>query len=381
MRLNLCTWSTILAASGLLLGISGSPLDRRQSRYFACPRQLQQVLTENSYEYGNFLAPTAALVETTISGKATTIEVAAPTSSKAATSTTADSDRTVIASSTTSSATYSSTAAPLDPSEHPLQCMDENAKPFCLPHNHQDVYVGSKYYGKPGPAPFQRRDTAHEALLVTWNRKYFAEHANITIILNYANETAVQAWSSPPTDNLKGLLTVDMDKAWLKGYSRNNLTFFLTADGKTYDGPEVSLQHEPPRHAPNQSTGGKIDKTGLMIGLPVALGFVLFVVVGLWFGMRKTRRIGLGSVMGRGKHGYGSRKSRRQRMDLRKKSDVLLQERELGAREPAYRDEAPPRPNFAQGHARDASLGSLVSQDEEPRNHFRSEVERQRTGR
>ncbi|EON64696.1 hypothetical protein W97_03929 [Coniosporium apollinis CBS 100218] len=240
--------------------------------------------------------------------------------------------------------------------------MDENAKPFCLPHNHQEVYVGSKYY-------------------VTWNRKYFAEHANITIILNYANETAVQAWSSPPTDNLKGLLTVDMDKAWLKGYSRNNLTFFLTADGKTYDGPEVSLQHEPPRHAPNQSTGGKIDKTGLMIGLPVALGFVLFVVVGLWFGMRKTRRIGLGSVMGRGRHGYGSRKARRQRMDSRKKSDVLLQERELGAREAEYRDEAPPRPNFAQGHVRDTSLGSLVSQDDEPRNHFRSEVERQRTGR
>ncbi len=222
----------------------------------------------------------------------------------------------------------------------------------------------------------------NDALIVTWNRKYFAEHANITIILNYANESSIQAWSSPAVDNIRGLLTVDMDKAWLQGYTRYNLTFYLTADGKTYDGPEVSLVHPPPHRAPNQSTGGKIDKMGLTIGLPVSLGFVLFVVVGLWLGMRKQRKIGLGNIMSRSRHGYGTGKSKRQRTGMGKKEDIRLQERELlSAREPEYRDDATPRPTFVKGHARDVSLGSLVSEDDGPRNHFRSEVERQRTGR
>jgi len=83
----------------------------------------------------------------------------------------------------------------------------------------------------------------------------------------------------------------------------------------------------------------------------------------------------LGNVMGRRGHGYGERKSRRQRVG-RGKGAIRLEEQEI--RSPEYRDDA-------RGHARGDSLGSLVSEDAiTPAggrgNHFRDEVQRQKTG-
>jgi hypothetical protein len=131
------------------------------------------------------------------------------------------------------------------------------------------------------------------------------------------------------------------------------------------------LQHyEPPEptKAPN--------KGGLYIGLPVALGFVVFILVGLFFGMKKHRTIGLGNIMGRRNKGYGVGKSRRQRMGLGKKGAIRLEDRERQSG-PQFRD--------AQGHNRDVSLGSLVGDDEirpAPRgNEFREEMQRQKTSR
>ena len=178
-----------------------------------------------------------------------------------------------------------------------------------------------------------------------------------------------------------------MDQAWLQGYSEYNLTFyalmFESADPSSksvpYDGPNVMLTNTPPSHyAPPEQT--KLpNKMGLMVGLPVSLGFCFLVVVGLWLGMRKHRTIGLGNVMGR-RGGYGAGKSRRQRLGFGKKGAIRLQEREVSA-EPQYRD-MPPAPRIP-GHGREESLGSLVSDDgiRPHGNAFRQELERQKTGR
>lgn len=146
-------------------------------------------------------------------------------------------------------------------------------------------------------------------------------------------------------------------------------------DGKKtepYDGPTFMLSHAPPNHYPPPPPN-KLDKTGLFIGLPLGLAFVAFVVIGLFVGMRKSRTIGIGNIMGRHNRGYGMGKSRRQRLGLGKKGAIRLEERNV----PQYGER--------RGHSRGDSLGSLVSDDgNRPApgtNHFRDEIERQRTGR
>lgn len=213
---------------------------------------------------------------------------------------------------------------------------------------------------------------------VTWDPDFYGgENTTINVIINYANDSTTQAWSSGPILNSLGVTTVTMDKAWLQGYSLYNLTLkamFHETATDVYQGPEVMLTNKPPNHYPAPPKS-KPNKEGLMIGLPVSLGFVALVVVGLFLGMRKHRHIGLGNIMGR-KKGYGARQSRRQRLGLgSKKGAIRLEQRDLGA-EPEYRDDLPPP--RTPGHTRDESLGSLV---ETPRqNAFRSEIERQQTG-
>lgn len=166
------------------------------------------------------------------------------------------------------------------------------------------------------------------------------------------------------------------------GYDMYNLTFHAinfegddpTKKATTYDGPMFTIKNEPPRHYPPPPVNKLPNKEGLMIGLPVGLGFVLLVVVGLLFGMRKHRTIGLGNIMGRRNRGYGVGKSRRQRLGLGKKGAIRLEAQQPGAQ---Y--------STVPAHTRGESLGSLMSDDEiRPApggNQFRDEIRRQKTGR
>lgn len=128
-----------------------------------------------------------------------------------------------------------------------------------------------------------------------------------------------------------------------------------------------------------------------MIALPIALGCCAFIVLGLFFGMRKHRILGVGSVYGRRGRGYGERKSRRQRLAVQKGA-IRLEEREV-PQEPRYADadadadEITPAPRTTEqrwqppaNHRREESLGSLVDGDES--NAFRRELRaQQRAGR
>jgi hypothetical protein len=218
------------------------------------------------------------------------------------------------------------------------------------------------------------------------------------------------AFTSPGEPKEKSFTTVTMQDSYLQGVSNNTLEFTLVSftpgttgakDAVPVDGPTVFLSKAPATHyAPPPHT--KLPSNlSLLIGLPLGLGALVFVSLGLFFGMRKHRHIGVGSVMGK-RAGYGVGKSRRQR--LGKKGAIRLEEREVlqsrsqGARtgdmdrtrgddeiRPADSEDTTtqmwPLPPARGGHQRDESLGSLVSESEAGNNGFRREVERQRTGR
>ncbi len=190
-----------------------------------------------------------------------------------------------------------------------------------------------------------------------------------------------------------------MDKAWLQGSGRNNLTLTIislapNANAKinATAGPVVSLTNRPATHYPAPPTTKAPNRLGLLVGIPVGLCFFVFVLCGLFFGMRKHRKIGLGNVMGR-RRGYGVGKSRRQR--LGKNGAIRLGEAEGadGGKEAAhFKDEPAEGVELQQRspeHAREVNLGSLADSPstegfghvDTHGNAFRDEISRQRAGR
>ena len=180
----------------------------------------------------------------------------------------------------------------------------------------------------------------------------------------------------------RGFLSLTISKDWLQGYKNVNLSLVALYyapnsqhTGSSFDGPVLLLETE--YYAPPPKT--KLPNTeSLAIGLPVALGGCILIIAGVFFWNRKTRQIGLGSVMGRGK-GYGAGKSRRQRMGI-KKGDIMLQDRQALPISPQYRDDdeirTMPGRQGQNNHGREESLGSLVSEEEH--NAFRREMNTQR---
>lgn len=174
--------------------------------------------------------------------------------------------------------------------------------PFCLPQDGADVIVDATYY-------------------VTWNADFYPLNASITIEMRYSNSTVGDsAFTSEKTDNSYGYLPLHMRKEWLQEKAHNDLTFYLIelnpASGTRASirkGPRITLHPKPVEHY-KPSPPMTFNKRALFIGLPVSLSVIIVVVAGLFFGMRESRRIGLGSVMGSRGKGYGIGKSKSQRL-------------------------------------------------------------------
>ena len=247
--------------------------------------------------------------------------------------------------------------------------------------------------------------------LVTWDPTRFAANTTISVLLNYANDTSNGnrvAWTSPGTPREKGFVTVKMEDSWRMGTRNATLEFVLTSyaansqkTAQSVDGPTIYLA-QASSHYPPPPENKLPDKTSLMIGLPVGLGALAFVLIGLYFGMRKHRKIDVSHIMERMNRnkGYAGRKSKRQRLGL-KKGAIRLEERELNDPARDYRDAdeihaAPARGNYGREdygrddfsrppviprRGTDESLGSLVSDQGQGGNAFRNEIEKQRTGR
>ncbi|KAI9792141.1 MAG: hypothetical protein M1833_001255 [Piccolia ochrophora] len=275
-------------------------------------------------------------------------------------------------------------------------------QPFCLPKNMSDVYVGDTYY-------------------VTWDPDAFPVNTSLILLLDYANASTPDlpsagrnAWTAPTTPVSYGFTSVTMDESWLRSLGRNNLTFraqIITTEPEEAVGrrigPTVSLIEPPKQHYPAGPPTAPPNRLGLIVGLPVSLTAVAVLCCGLAYGMRKKRRIGLGSVMGRGRGGYGVGKSRRQRMRGARRgargSGAIRLDDDIGApptpRDGGFRDEplgggversptdAAARDGRREGTG-DGSVGATDGHDgfrdyRDPAggNAFRSEVDRQRDGR
>ena len=186
-----------------------------------------------------------------------------------------------------------------------------------------------------------------------------------------------------------------MKGEWLHDNPRVNLSFTMrhfdpaTKEAGSHAGPFITLTNAAAVHFPPPAPSTP-NRLGVLVGIPVGLGFVALILCGLCIGMRKHRKINMGSIMGR-KKGYGVGKSRRQRTG--KGRGIQLQEREIkGPGEAVFRDNpvaAGEAGRKFQGHNREESLGSLVnSPAREDFDHgrsggnaFREEIARQQTGR
>lgn len=206
-------------------------------------------------------------------------------------------------------------------------CNDVTAKPFCLPVNNTAVYPGESYY-------------------VTWNPSYFGPNSTLNIMLNLSNDTSRNVWSSGPISSVIGVTSVALKQDLPLEDTAYNLTFFAqqfdTATGISlamYDGPVVQLKAKPSfRYDPPTPASAK-EEPGVKIGVPVCLGGLAIIAVGLFYGIRKRKSNRKGWS-----RGYGIRKSRWQRLGRRgrsKEDEITLQEREL-LRMEDYTDHAPP---------------------------------------
>ena len=100
------------------------------------------------------------------------------------------------------------------------------------------------------------------------------------------------------------------------------------------------------------------------------------VIAVLYFGMRKTRHIGLGSVMGR-RRGYGVHKSRKQR--LGKRGNIGLGEEEAISSDSVFRDD-PLENNMELGNGKYQD-STREDRSRNAGNVFREEIARQQNVR
>ncbi|CAJ2499664.1 Uu.00g025170.m01.CDS01 [Anthostomella pinea] len=226
--------------------------------------------------------------------------------------------------------------------------LDGDDAPWCQPTDAQQLFVGTTYY-------------------FLWDADYFTEpNTTVQVVGNFVNmttgETIEQAFTSPNTAASWGFWSLKIDSSLLRHQSAYNITMTLaslpSAGNKATikQGPKVEVTTRP---GPTPNSGSKANAAALYIALPTVLGFILLCLFGTYLWNRKTRKIELGSIMGRGRRGYGVGKSSRSRMGLGKKNKaserVELMEREVEADGGELYRDAPARPR------RDSdALGSLA---------------------
>jgi hypothetical protein len=180
---------------------------------------------------------------------------------------------------------------------------------------------------------------------------------------SYINETtgeiASQAFSSDKIASGWSYYAWAVDSKLLQGKSAKNITLFLNAldqDGnttaKSYTGPTVlvtkpATYHQP---APKMPQGA-----ALYIGLPTVLGFCVVMIFGVCLWNRQARKISIGNIMSRSRHGYGIAKGRARRMGRRDRKAHNIRLMDQLPEDQHYRDE--PRDYPARGGSGDDDDG------------------------
>lgn len=210
---------------------------------------------------------------------------------------------------------------------------DANPDPFCqpLPWDVQEYRPGNTYY-------------------FTWDPTWF-KNPNTTIKIqgDYINDTTgdasttLQAFESSNIVASWGYWAWTTNRDMLQKHHAVNISISMGAlkpggaalGPDLIRGPRILLSDAPvPKPKPVPTPTGP----ALYIGLPVILGFALICIFGVCLWNARHRKIELGNIMSRGRHGYGINKSARSRMGLGGKSKdkksaerVQLMERELAS--------------------------------------------------
>lgn len=148
-------------------------------------------------------------------------------------------------------------------------------------------------------------------LKVTWDPEYFGHNTSIKIVAFYDQKGTDQAFATDYMSSGWGYYEWKVKKNLFspKQYKKQHtLNITIGFGAKNHNdhrvhwvrGPTVTIVrtrrfHEHKNELP--------DGAALYIGIPAVVGFVLLVSCGTCLMNRKLRRIGVGSVMGRGK-GY-----------------------------------------------------------------------------
>ncbi|KAI0595579.1 hypothetical protein F4775DRAFT_568883 [Biscogniauxia sp. FL1348] len=370
--------ASFTAASLLLSSVSAVPNLRRRTTTSA----LDAWVTVDDEGQPSTVTPQV----TTVDGTATTISPA-PNDVTATVFTQTSMGRVTTTTGTTPAIPTATSGAAGDfPVCHNL---DGEFAPWCSPTNGTKLYPGTTYY-------------------FIWDPDYFAQ-PNTTVIIqgNYVNETTGnitdQAFESSKTTAAWGFWSYKVEDSLLKYQAAKNITIQLAsvAPGKKatiMKGPTVEVNRLA-SYTPD--TGGSPDLKALYIALPTVLGFVILCVIGTCLWNRNQRRIGVGNIMSRGRHGYGVGKSARSRMGMGKRQEkgneriqLMQREMETDGVEP-YRDAPAQAPTQAPDRPRRDSdaLGSLAGTPTEDRrmdfnhpgrqpgggngNYFRDELRRQ----
>ena len=188
--------------------------------------------------------------------------------------------------------------------------------------------------------------------------------------------------------NSLGIISIEMDREWLRGESRMNLSLSLlsVASGELNPGPRIQLVEEDAHpeslsatstaEAASQHTSSS--KLGMEVGIPIGLVFLAALCIGLFLGFRRR------------KQGYTGKRSRSQRMKNHGSVQYTGEDfRTMKSRRDSFKDEAvqggvelQPRT----GHRREDSMGGDMISPVSPispvrtNNVFRDEISRQRAG-
>lgn len=261
--------------------------------------------------------------------------------------------------------------------------MDGENAPFCRPSLNSTLFTGNTYY-------------------VTWDPDFYNKTGSIksnityeiTVRLDFLNKTSNQ-WEKLETyDENKvpaswGFWPLKVESKLLSGHKKyNNVTITLLSapvgsnDKKNSFALPVVV--EPPRLDLNKPTPKPAGRT-LYIALPVCLGTIALLLIGVCMFNRSTRRIELGNIMSRARHGYSGRKTRRRMFKSKRDNGIQLDGAEDAVPRGEYRDDdAAPQLSRRDSEGLGSLAGSPTDAHFEQqgttggsRNAFRDEVSRQ----
>ena len=193
-------------------------------------------------------------------------------------------------------------------------------------------------------------------------------------------------WSKDVPNSL-GIISIEMDREWLRGESRTNLSLRLAvASAEIESGPRIQLVEEDADPEPLSATSTaeaasqhtSSSKLGMEVGIPIGLVFLAALCIGLFLGFRRR------------KQGYMGKRSHSQRMKNHGSVQYTGEDfRTTKSRRDSFKDEAvqggvelQPRT----GHRREDSMGGDMISPVSPispvrtSNVFRDEISRQRAG-